>query len=590
MRVQVELNHGYIRVVGGAHHGGCSLHKMLSRWPGWRRVGKCEEGSVFTAPLYSHTSMECLKLWDVAEVACAEADKWRIKRTANAVGWAKEALKRKPDTWTLLGRQLHPHQSQAMHAAAMMEYQCLIADDMGLGKTTTAIACWAESEAKRLLIVCPSSVKRNWEREIRECLGEDVPVFLLDGSPTKRSVVMAEMAHIMSGVAIINYDLLPHLKDRAVEILEKWSADNMVVLDESHYIKSREAKRTKWCLEHLRGAKQRICLTGTPVRNMIDDLYTQAEFVRPGFWTSYHDFCRRYLIQVRVNMGGRTFLDTKGTKNTAELNQLVNTFQIRRSKEEAFDLPPKVRTIVDLELDSATKRVYKAIRELAVIDLAGLDDETPMFQPKAASAVEGALRCEQVSQGFIGGLPESYVEKVMPLIVGHAERIPGRDGELIFPKSEKIRWIQETIESVLSQGGAPVVFSKFNGPLFWLVEKLEGFAVLHGGLSTDQRDKVIEDFQSGELRGLLCQVKIAEGFNLTRSHDVIFYGRDWSPAINAQAEDRCHRIGTTGTVNIQIPIMSGTIEQHIHKRLAAKADDADGAIKNLTVGELREIL
>ncbi len=525
-----------------------------------------------------------------------EVDTIRLVKVSLSFERAKEALAEWQPTGFLFPpeRKLFTHQIQAVNAAKEMGFKCLIADEMGLGKTTTALTCFQQSRSTRLIVVCPSSVKHNWKREVYKVLGETTPVHLVDGRTRAKKLQVIGDAWVdmpeEGGVLIINYDMLPHIGDRALERLAFLANRQFVVLDESHYIKSRDAQRTKLVMEHLRDADYRLCLTGTPVRNMIDDLYCQAEFCRPGFWTSYHDFCSRYLIQVRIKMGNRTFYQTKGTKNTAELNTLVNTFQIRRSKEETLDLPPKIRTTVDLELDDSTKRIYKALRELAIIDLASLDDETPMFQPKAASAVEAALRCEQIAQGFIGGLPEAYVEKVMPLIVGHAESIPGRTGELIFPKSEKVRWVREKIDDVLEQGGAPVVFSKFNGPLFWLVEQYEGFGFLHGKLTSKARDDIIQKFQSGELRGLFCQVKIAEGFDLYRSQDVIFYGRDWSPAINAQAEDRCHRIGTTGTVNIQIPVMQGTIEAHINKRLSDKADDAENVIKNMTVGELREIL
>jgi len=589
-------------VVGGSPKGGCPLHRTISKWPGWKRsrrkgsLSSGEPASIFEAPLYPHTALDLLKLDELGELSIKQAVRGVIERVALSIDHAKLSLAddKPPNLLNPPERELFTHQKQAVRAAVQMGYKILIADDMGLGKTTTALTCFQQSNAERLLVVCPASVKRNWAREAKAVLGEDIMVHLLEGTPAKRLKVFREMReHINEGgIAIINYDLLPHIDpgSEGHAVLQEWANYNMVILDESHYIKSKDAKRTKWVRTHLGVAYYRICLTGTPVRNMIDDLYCQADFLRPGFWSSYQDFCRRYLVQVKITMGNRSFFETKGTKNHAELNRLVNTFQIRRSKEDAFDLPPKVRTVADLELDDPSRRVYQAMKDFALLDLSELDADSSMFQPKAASAVEAALRCEQIAQGFVGGIPEAYAERVLPLLVDHAESIPGRPGEMIFPKSTKIKWLREKIDDILAQGGAPVVFSKYNAPLFWLAEQYPDFGFLHGGLNEKERDKAILDFQESRLAGMFCQVKIAEGFNLTRSHDVIFLGRDWSPAINAQAEDRCHRIGTTGTVNVQIPVMQKTIENHIGKRLLAKADDAEKAIKNLTVGQLREIL
>jgi SNF2 family DNA or RNA helicase len=101
---------------------------------------------------------------------------------------------------------------------------------------------------------------------------------------------------------------------------------------------------------------------------------------------------------------------------------------------------------------------------------------------------------------------------------------------------------------------------------------------------------MIDEFQDGGRRVMFVQVKIAEGFNLTRSQDAIFFGRDWSPAVNAQAGDRLHRIGQTGTVNIQIPIMRKTFEEYLNKKLAAKERDAEQSLRTVTIGELRKAL
>jgi SNF2 family DNA or RNA helicase len=113
---------------------------------------------------------------------------------------------------------------------------------------------------------------------------------------------------------------------------------------------------------------------------------------------------------------------------------------------------------------------------------------------------------------------------------------------------------------------------------------------IHGGCSAREKQEQITTFRNGPPSVMACQVSIAEGFNLTECHDVIFLGRDDSPAINSQAAARCHRIGTKGTVNVQIPVTLGTIEVMIDRRLGAKEADATNALRSVTIKEMRAAL
>jgi SNF2 family DNA or RNA helicase len=201
------------------------------------------------------------------------------------------------------------------------------------------------------------------------------------------------------------------------------------------------------------------------------------------------------------------------------------------------------------------------------------------------------MRCEQIAQGFLGGIPETYLTKHAAFLVKNAEKVDGAPTALIFPQSPKLVWLCEAIEEITGAGRSVVVFSRFNVPLLWLHKQYDADSVLlTGATATLERQERIELFQRGGRNIMLCQVKLAEGFNLTKASDVLFLGRDWSPAINAQAEARCHRIGTKGTVNVQIPIVTNTIEKMIDKALAAKDADAEQALRNVTVQQLVEAL
>jgi SWI/SNF-related matrix-associated actin-dependent regulator 1 of chromatin subfamily A len=488
----------------------------------------------------------------------------------------------------------------------------LLADDMGLGKTSTAL--WAAMEATcgvntRFLVICPASVKFNWQKEVWATLGENW-VLVIDGTAKQRADQFSKLNYVMNlddgGFVIINYDLLIRLGAVGLTTLRKWVDKGTLICDESYYLKNRNSKRFKIIHENFApatgGALGRFLLSGTPVRNRIDDLYAQIELIRPGTWTSYTNFCDRYLDKALVTYGpdkivggkkvkARPALKIKGAKNLDKLNIVVNTLQIRRKKEDVLDLPPKIRTFPELQLDGAHLKIYKAMKEWAILELNELNDSDGVFTPQAASAMVSAMRCEQIAQGFVGGIPDPMMRKLSQVVMKHAESIPDRPSELVFPESPKIAWLLETIESLWLQGARPVVFSRFNAPLVWLRHKFDKDSfMLHGGQSAKLRQGIIDGFQEGLRRLMLCQVKIAEGFNLTSSTDEIFHSRDWSPAVNAQAEDRCHRIGQKGTVNIQIPIVTNTVEKPIDKRLGDKADSAAAALKSLTVAELREML
>jgi SNF2 family DNA or RNA helicase len=578
----------------------------ISEWLGWKRM---PYGS-YVAPCYPSSVLGIKQSPAVTLSWAMDAAKVRDSLLAK-LQRARDALSGAQHTVLLpTSRSPRKHQSQAVLAMEHMGNRVLLADDMGLGKTSSVLWAVHEAKASHLLVVCPVSVKFNWQNEIMETLGDGWRTVVINGSAKKRADQFVEAGlHAKSPTAtglavIINYDLLIHITDAQRAWLIEFSKGAFVVFDESHYLKNRTAKRLHECSPMAAQAQFVCCLTGTPMRNMADDLFTQVELVRPGTWTSYRDFAKRYLVIQSVKFGKRDVQKIVGTKNLTELNAVMNTLQIRRAKSEAIDLPPKVYTYPELELEGPLLKLYKAMKEFAKIELSKLATATQVdangvgpitiFDPRAKSAVEQALRCEQIAQGFIGGIPDPVMAKVGPEILKHAERIPGRPNELIFPEAPKLLWLLEAIESVIAQGGAPMIGTRFNAPIDWLLKALfdRGIdaGILHGGRGAHERAVTLEAFQQKMIHALIVQVKIAEGWNATRCQDVLCFGRDWSPAINMQFEDRAHRMGQTGTVNVQIPIVRKTIEVMIDRRLRAKGADANQALKTVTIEELMEAL
>jgi SNF2 family DNA or RNA helicase len=611
-RVSVELARDtHLILRGGDPRGSDAVHRTVSGWPGWRRLpGKSSlEGrpvSLYTARLWPHTALPLAKvtwtvLWEPAATAAVRACLDHMKEAGRCLELPRPTALHGP-------RHPMPHQLGAIQAIAAMQNCVLLADDMGLGKTSTALWAFAESRNTRLLVVCPKSVKLNWRAEVAATLGppEQIPCYVVDGTASQRATIFAAMRHYIDmdgdplgiAVAVVNYDLLRLLPDQHAQIIRQWTALEAVVLDESHYIKDHKAKRTQAVLELCKGASMRIAMSGTPIRNTVADLYSQIEFVRPGSWCSPSDFMNRYLVQVPTKLPNvkRKIMIVRGSKNVAELSAVVNTLQISRRKEDVLDLPPRITTKPLLELEAPLTTVYKAMKELALVELSRLcgpgdAPATRIFDPVARSGMEAAMRCEQIACGFLGGIPDNYLAELAPMLVRHGERIDGVAGAVMFPLAPKIVWLLETIDEVLGADRQLVVFSRFNAPLLWLFHQFSDSAgLLTGDVDTLARQDVLDSFARKESRLLLCQVKLAEGFNLATANDVVFLGRDWSPAINAQAEARCHRIGTKGTVNIQIPLVVNTIERMIDKKLSHKEADAEQALRNVSVQELMEAL
>lgn len=614
----------WLELTGGLPGGKDDVHKTVSGWAGWRRMpGASRTG----------TSVYRAAAWPAALLPLQRTRKLAVRWTPAAQAFkdasldglrgARLALDAAPDpgaSWSAIngGRLLMTHQRQAARAIRHLGTGVLFDDDMGLGKTTSAI--FLAREATRLLVVCPKSAKLNWVEEIYKCYGfneyveldngevqavsnhgQGKPngppfIYLIDGSQKQRLNTLEYMRFAirtgLRAVAIVNYDLLRSMNAESWQTMEAWVFGQALVADEFHYCKDLSSKRSQGVQALAAKAIFRLGMTGTPIRNLVDDLYAQIEILRPGTFVSYHDFANRHVVQSLVSFNGskKKTPVVRGGKNLDELNEILNTMRVGRKKEEVLTLPPKIQTKVRLELDGVHLEVYDAMKTMARLELEKLAPEVldgNVFHPAAKSAVELAMRCEMLAQGFISGLPPIYADRMAPLIKDHAQRIEGIDNAFVFPSSNKLAWILEKIEELKSHGRQVGIMSRFNAPLYWMHRSgMFNSSILTGELSAEDRQRQIRLFSEKTTQVFLCQVKLAEAFNLQVCTDMIFIGRDWSPALNRQAEARFHRIGTQGTVNIQIPYVVNSVERLLDRKLEAKEADAQQALSTTTVREL----
>ena len=467
---------------------------------------------------------------------------------------------------------LFAHQVQAVFGLASMEHRGILADEMGLGKTQVAITCYRCCVEQPLLVVCPASIKWKWQNDLK---ANGIESFVVDSG----SSYTDNDRSVHTAARIVNYDLLSRRPELVLD-LAKFVKGGFLILDESHYVKDSGSKRTKACQKFK--ARHTILLTGTPIRNTIVDLFSQVSLVRPGIWRNRWEFEDRYQIRKEMFVGPRKFLKPVGTRNEAELASILETIQIRRLKKDVMNLPDKVHSVIPLDFDKRSREVYEKMAKKWLYDFSDLGGEMPILDNRAKTAMEAAMRLEQICQGFLSPVPLTLTDKLALSAPSPHEVIAGG---WIFRENPKFAWLEELLENLEKK--KVVAFFRFNASLEAAWGRFADHSPLQmiGDTPVSERGNRITKFQTDDTRLFLIQVKIAEGFDLTAAQDVVFWGRDWSPAVNSQAEDRVHRIGQTGTVNVYLPIIKDSIEEKLHERLCEK----EGVAK-MVLGDFRKAI
>lgn len=457
--------------------------------------------------------------------AIEKLTEWKFDISSDLLEWYKKITSTPELNSSLeipgLQKELFPFQKEGVSFIESRGGKVLIGDEMGLGKTAQALA-WLQlhPELRPVVIIVPASLKLNWLKEI--------------------SIWMqSEQTHIISGqkayplphksIFIINYDILPAW----VEEFKK--ADiSTIILDESHYIKNSTAKRSKAVIKLCKNIKHVIALSGTPIINRPIEFYNTIKIIEPGLfpsrWKFAHEFCG-----ARHNGFGWDF---NGATKTTELhNLLTSTIMIRRKKEDVLkDLPPKIRSVVPLEIENYEE--YK----FAESDIISWIREN-----------EGKEKAEKAKQAEV----LVAFEKLKQLAI---------NGKI----KQCIKWIENFLESDQKL----VVFATHKKTINLLMDHFNKIAVkLDGSTPADQRQIVVEQFQNDEkIRLFVGNIKAAGiGITLTAASNVCFLELPWTPGEAEQAEDRCHRIGQkASSINIYYLIANGTIEEDIAEIISKK--------------------
>jgi non-specific serine/threonine protein kinase len=405
----------------------------------------------------------------------------------------------------------------------------ILADDMGLGKTVQALTMlqhYKTQEGKLMaIVVCPTTLIYNWENEIKKFTPE-LSYKIHHGSLRTRDVAELQKANII----ITTYGTLRS----DIQVLLKIFFD-YIVLDESQAIKNPASKVTRAAC--LLTAKNRVCMSGTPLQNNTFDIFAQMNFLNPGLLGSM-DFFRNEFANPIDKFGEQEQKD--------HLRKLLYPFILRRTKEQvAKDLPEKTETILFCEMETEQRKIYDAYRNsyrdkiMGVIDQQGIDKSQ-------LTILQGLMKLRQICDS--------------PAILNEEDKHPNHSIKL----DELTREIQENIGEHKA-----LIFSQFLGMLALIKDKLreEGvpFEYFDGSTSINDRQKAIENFQNNDqCRVFLISLKAGGvGLNLTAADYVYIVDPWWNPAVEQQAIDRTHRIGQTKNIFAYRMICIDTIEDKI---------------------------
>ncbi|NEX62458.1 DEAD/DEAH box helicase [Noviherbaspirillum galbum] len=448
---------------------------------------------------------------------------------------------------------LRPYQQEGLNWMQFLRQNDLagvLADDMGLGKTIQTLAhILAEKEAGRLdrpaMVVMPTSLMHNWKDEARR-FASTLSVLELQGARRREHFDRIGAADLV----LTTYPLL--WRDADVLSAQEY---HLLVLDEAQYVKNASTKAAS-VLRRMR-ARHRLCLTGTPLENHLGELWSQFDFLLPGFLGTQQDFTRRW--RTPIEKGG-------DTARRDLLTRRLRPFMLRRRKDQvAKDLPPKTTIIQTVDLSGAQRDLYETVR-------------TAMQEKvRAAIQAKGLARSHIVVLDALLKLRQVCCDpRLLPVTTA------GRVKE-----SAKLQQLMEMLPSLIDEGRRILVFSQFTSMLDLIAASLGDAGIAFEMLTGETADRAapVKRFMEGKAPVFLISLKAGGvGLNLTAADTVIHYDPWWNPAAETQATDRTHRIGQDKPVFVYKLIAAGSVEEKIVAMQERKAALADAILSESATG------
>ena len=414
-----------------------------------------------------------------------------------------------------------PHQKEAIEKLVGSK-RYILADDMGLGKTTSTIIAALETGVKKILIICPASLKINWQREIENY--------------TDRSTFIAEGKKFSTehDFVIVNYDILKNFHDkdprnREDSELIKGNFD-LVILDEAHMVSNAQAQRTKIINNFVKDIKRVWLLTGTPMTSRPMNYYNLLHIIESPVAQNWKAYAIRYCQGYQFNAGGRKVWNVTGASNLEELRERTSGQILRRLKEEVLDLPDKIISPVYLRIVS---QEYKNL----------MGEYREWYKNNSEESSSLTVQFSKLMQ-------------IRKLIA-----------------NEKVSQTIEFAENIIDQGKKVIIFTNFTDTLQSIYQHFGKSAVyLDGSCSNSVRQQAVDRFQTDDkIKVFVGNLKAAGvGLTLTAAEVVIMNDLSFVPAEHSQAEDRAYRFGQKSNVLVYYPIFENTIEKTIYDVLNKK--------------------
>ncbi len=392
-------------------------------------------------------------------------------------------------------------------------YAAILADEMGLGKTMQSISTirmlLRSGELRRVLLICPKPLVTNWRREFAQWAPE-IPVAVIEGDKEKRQW---QWLRSQSPVTIANYELL--MRDRDLFDGSTNLHFDLVMLDEAQRIKNRNSTTSEIVRSISRS--RNWALTGTPIENSPEDLVGIFEFLVPG--------------HLQSEMPPR------------RMGELARDYVLRRTKDMVLkDLPPKMYRDAELSLTPEQWATYKTAEDEGVIRLNEMGNELTIQH-----VFELVLRLKQIC-----------------------------NFDPLTGASCKLERLAADLEEIALSGKKAIVFSQWVETLHMMLPRVERFGALefHGRIPSKRRDAIVDQFRNDPSKGVLLMSYGAGsvGINLQFCEYVFLFDRWWNPAVEDQAINRAHRIGSAGPVTVTRMLAQDTIEQRINQVLEEKRE------------------
>lgn len=445
------------------------------------------------------------------------------------------------------------HQMESFNYA-LTHNKFLLGDEQGLGKTKQAldIAVARKHKMRHCLIVCGvNNLKWNWYKEVEIHTNEKAHIL---GSRVNRKgkTVIGSSVERLADLKQIHdeYFLITNietLRDKSIQSqIKKMCSDGiigMTIIDEIHKCKNSQSKQGKAI--HCCCSYYRLALTGTPLMNNPVDLYNVLK------WLEVENHSLTYFKNLYCEMGGFGGYEIIGYKNLDQLENSLNKNMLRRRKEEVLDLPPKIYTDELLDLDSSQDKLYRDVTNQIIEDI-----DRIMLLPNPLTEL---IRLRQVTSN-----PNILTSKNITNV--------------------KYDRILDILESTTDK---VIIFSNWTKVINPLYIKLSSLGYNPALVTGESKDPILEmnKFQSDNTCKVILGTTpaLGTGYTLTAANTVIFIDEPWSKAIKDQAEDRCHRIGTKGTVNIITLICKDTIDERIHQIIKNKGELSDRIVDGKAV-------